>query len=137
MTVTVAIVHRNTSDVLDTVLQDETTIPVMATALVAFQAWERTFLSTLKPRMIPAPGEIDEAGDFADINALYALVEGRDFPVSNIPARGWTWNSTRNVNEPVFAEPAPEAGNQTEAIERLEQIILMAQEAVQEVKAKG
>ncbi len=137
MTVTVAIVHFNTGDVLTTVLQDETLIPVMSTALAAFEAWQRTLMNTLKPRMIPHPGEADEAGDFADINALYALIEGRDFPVGNIPARGWTWNSTRNVNEPVFAEPAPEASTQTDALNMALMALEEAKAAVEDALAKG
>lgn len=137
MTVTIAIVQFNTGDVLQTVLQDAAAIPIMATALTAFQAWERTLLTALKPRMIPAPGEADEAGDFADINSLYALVEGRDFPSSNIPARGWTWNSTRNVNEAVFSPPAPEPETQTDALQMALTALEEAKAAVEDAIAKG
>ena len=135
--ITVAIVQFNQGVVLQTVLVDDATIPVMATALAAFQSWERTLLNSLRPRMIPAPGEADEAGDFADINSLYALVEGRDFPVGNIPARGWTWNSTRNPNEAVFAEPPPEAGTQTDALNMALAALDAAKAAVEDALAKG
>jgi hypothetical protein len=137
MTVTVAIVQFNTGDVLQTVLQNEATIPVMATAVAPFLAWERNLLNTLKPRMIPAPGEADEAGDFADINSMYALVEGRDFPVGNVPARGWTWNFTRNAKEAIFAEPAPEAGTQTDALNMALEALAAATAAVEAAIAKG
>lgn len=137
MTVTVAIVQFNTETVLQTVLQDEADIPVMAEAVAAFLTWERALLNSLKPRMIPAPGEADEAGDFADINSMYALIEGRDFPVGNIPARGWTWNSTRNANEAVFVEPAPEAGTQTDALQMALVALQEAKAAVEDAIAKG
>ncbi len=137
MTVTVAIVQFNKEQVLQTVLQDPADIPVMAADLVAFQAWERALLVALKPRQLPEPGDADEAGDFAELASMYALVEGRDFPVGNVPVRGWQWNGARNPAEAVFFEPPPAPETQTDALQMALDALETAKAAVENAIAKG